>query len=97
MNDDAWQSHVWQVDDLGGLLAVVCANARSIEAKRGMLGMLNWSGSKLLALAHRRCAALAPGRSGAPDAVHDPARDLFCLALKAELILLLYCHDRTLG
>jgi hypothetical protein len=45
------------VDDLGSLLAVVCANARGIEAKRGMLGMLNWSGSKLLTLAHRRCAA----------------------------------------
>lgn len=42
------------MDDLGGLLAVVCANARSIEAKRGMLGLLNWTGSKLLTLAHRR-------------------------------------------
>ncbi len=46
-----------QVDDLGGLLAVVCANARGIEAKRGMLGLLNWSGSKLLTLAHRRLAS----------------------------------------
>ena len=47
-----------QVDDLGGLLAVVCANACSIEAKRGMLGLLNWSGSKLLTLAHRKCGLL---------------------------------------
>ena len=51
------QHSVRQVDDLGGLLAVVCANARSIEAKRGMLGLLNWAGSKLLTLAHRRLAS----------------------------------------
>ena len=38
MHDDILRSRSWQVDDLGGLLAVVCANARSIEAKRGMLG-----------------------------------------------------------
>ena len=66
MHDDILRSRSWQVDDLGGLLAVVCANARSIEAKRGMLGMLNWSGSKLLALAHRRCAALSPAAQGLP-------------------------------
>ena len=48
------------MDDLGSLLAVVCANARSIEAKRGMLGLLNWSGSKLLTLAHRRLASGRP-------------------------------------
>lgn len=33
-----------QVDDLGGLLAVACANAVNIEDSRGMLGFLNTLG-----------------------------------------------------
>lgn len=41
------------MDDLGGLLAVACANARSIEGKRGLMGLLNWAGDKLLLMAHK--------------------------------------------
>jgi len=40
------------VDDLGGLLAVVVANARALEDKRGRMGMFNWLGERLLHLAH---------------------------------------------
>ena len=41
-----------QVDDLGGLLAVACANARNIEASRGLLGCLNTLGGWALRAAH---------------------------------------------
>lgn len=41
-----------QVDDLGGLLAVACANARNIEASRGLLGFLNTLGGWALRAAH---------------------------------------------
>jgi hypothetical protein len=42
----------WQVDDLGGLLAIACANARNIEASRGLLGFLNTLGGWALRAAH---------------------------------------------
>lgn len=48
---DALYTH-WQVDDLGGLLAVACANARNIEASRGLLGFLNTLGGWALRAAH---------------------------------------------
>lgn len=43
----------FEVDDLGGLLAVATANAHNIEESRGLLGMFNWAGDRLLHLAHR--------------------------------------------
>ena len=42
-----------QVSNLGSLLAVATANATSIESNRGMLGWLNWTGDRMLHLAHR--------------------------------------------
>lgn len=41
-----------QVDDVGGLLAVACANANNIEASRGLLGFLNTLGGWALRAAH---------------------------------------------
>ena len=40
------------MDDLGGLLAVACANAGAIEDNRGLLGILNTLGSWALRMAH---------------------------------------------
>ena len=38
--------------DLGCFMAIMTANARNIEASRGLLGALNWAGDKVLYLAH---------------------------------------------
>lgn len=43
----------FEADDLGGLLAVVVANAAGSEEVRGRLGPLNWLGDRLLYLAHK--------------------------------------------
>ncbi len=59
-----------QVNDLGGLLAVACANAANIQASRGLLGLLNTLGDWLLRAAH---AARANTISGA-----HPPRSLPC-------------------
>lgn len=37
---------------MGGLLAVAVANAASIEDRRGLMGMLNWIGDRLLYVSH---------------------------------------------
>jgi hypothetical protein len=56
----------WQVDDLGGLLAIACANARNIEASRGLLGFLNTLGGWALRAAHAaRSNTISGARSAA--------------------------------
>jgi len=42
----------FEVDDLGALLAVITANATTVESNRGVLGLLNWVGGQALRLAH---------------------------------------------
>jgi hypothetical protein len=44
----------YECDSWGGFLAVAVANANSIEAGRGLLGVFNWLGDRLLYLAHQR-------------------------------------------
>lgn len=40
------------MDDIGGLLAIACANATNIEDSRGLLGFLNTLGGWALRAAH---------------------------------------------
>lgn len=42
----------YEVNSLGGLLAIATANARNIEGNRGKMGVLNWLGDRMLHLAH---------------------------------------------
>ncbi len=44
----------YEVDNFGGLLAVAVVNANNIEDGRGLLGIANWLGDRLLYLAHLR-------------------------------------------
>lgn len=48
------QRQDFEADDIGGLMAVIVANARNSEDARGSLGVLNWVGDRLLYLAHLR-------------------------------------------
>jgi hypothetical protein len=43
----------FEVDSLGGLLALATVNIGRIEGNRGAMGLMNWVGDKLLYLAHR--------------------------------------------
>lgn len=49
---EAYMAKDFLVDDLGSFLAVVVANARNLEGNKGMMGMLNWAGEKMLLVAH---------------------------------------------
>lgn len=44
----------FEVDSLGGLWAVITANAVEAQEQRGRMGVLNWVGDRLLYLAHLR-------------------------------------------
>lgn len=44
----------FEVDSIGGMMAVIVQNARNSEQARGSLGILNWIGDRLLYLAHLR-------------------------------------------
>lgn len=49
---EAYMDGDYECDDIGAFLAVVTANARHLEGKRGALGVLNWLGDWMLHLAH---------------------------------------------
>lgn len=53
---EAFMDGDFEVDSLGGLIAVLVANAEQIELSRGQLGILNWVGGKLSWLQHIRRA-----------------------------------------
>lgn len=55
----------FEVDNIGGLMAVIVMNAGSSEEARGSLGILNWIGDRLLYLAHlQRPNTIAGEQSG---------------------------------
>lgn len=56
------------MDDLGGLLAVACANANNIEASRGLLGFLNTLGGWALRAAHAARSNTIAGAGQGPSA-----------------------------
>jgi cyclopropane-fatty-acyl-phospholipid synthase len=59
---EAYMDGDYEVDDLGGLMAVMTANAVDVEESRGKMGLLNWLGDRLLYLAHRARANTIEGR-----------------------------------
>ncbi len=60
------------MDDPGALLAVVTANAGTIEGNRGALGILNRLGDWLLTLAHK-ARANTVSRSHGQNMLFAPA------------------------
>ena len=72
---------MWQVADLGGLLAVATANAGHIQESRGALGLLNWVGDKLLLLAHLARSNTIGRSISNIEAHYDVGNDVYRLFL----------------
>lgn len=75
MDDD------YEVDNPAALMAVLTANAESIETNRGVLGLLNYAGSKLLHWAHLRRANTIEGSRKNIEEHYDAGNDMYRLFL----------------
>ena len=75
----------FQVDDIGALLAVATANANTIQASRGALGVLNWVGDKLLLLAHLARSNTVARSVSNIEAHYDIGNDVYRLFLDPSL------------
>ncbi len=80
------------VDNLGALLALVVANARELEGKRGLMGIANWVGDRLLNLAHlSRSNTIEGGCWVGNGADHMPVGCLQASAFVNQATVLLCC------
>lgn len=50
---EAYMDHLYETDDLSGLMAIIVENASYVEDNRGMMSTINFVGDKLLWLAHK--------------------------------------------
>ncbi|CAD7695206.1 unnamed protein product [Ostreobium quekettii] len=71
----------FEVDDIGGLLAIAVANAANMQNKRGALGFFNWMGDRLLHLAHLRRANTIVGSRKNIEQHYDAGNDMYKLFL----------------
>jgi hypothetical protein len=83
----------YEVDDFGGFLAVAVANANGIEDSRGLLGIFNWLGDRLLYLSHLRRPNTIHGSRKNIEEHYDAGggRSLRCKPLKQLRCKLLAC------
>lgn len=70
-----------EADDLGALMAVAVANAPKIEASRGVFGLANWIGDKLLAAAHAARSNTRERSRTNIEAHYDAGNDMYKLFL----------------
>ena len=70
-----------EADDLGALMAVAVANAPKIEASRGVFGLANWIGDKLLAAAHASRSNTRERSRTNIEAHYDSGNDMYKLFL----------------
>jgi hypothetical protein len=82
---EAYMNGDFTVDDLGALMAIITANARHIEASRGLLGALNWAGDKLLYAAHLTRANTEEGSKKNIGEHYDAGNDMYKLFLDETL------------
>jgi predicted NAD/FAD-binding protein/cyclopropane fatty-acyl-phospholipid synthase-like methyltransferase len=75
---EAYMDRDFEVDDLGGFLAIVVSNARELEGKRGVLADL---GDKLLNLAHRARSNTREGSRRNIEEHYDAGNDMYSLFL----------------
>lgn len=73
------------VDDVGALMAVITANAFSIEGNRGILGSFNWIGDRLLYLAHLTRANTIEGSKRNISEHYDVGNEMYKLFLDETL------------
>lgn len=82
---EAYMNGDFDTDDLGAFMAVVTANARNIEASRGILGALNRIGDKMLYLAHLTRANTVEGSKKNISEHYDAGNDMYKLFLDSSL------------
>ena len=75
----------YEVDNLGALLAVATANAYNIQDKRGMLGVFNWIGDKMLHLAHMGRSNTAAGSRRNIEEHYDAGNEMYKLFLDGSM------------
>ena len=63
--------------DLGSMMAVITANAHSLEANRGMMGVFNRVGDTLLTLAHARRSNTAAGSKRNIEEHYDAGNSMY--------------------
>lgn len=73
------------VDDVGALMAVITANACTIEGNRGILGAFNWVGDRLLYLAHLTRANTIEGSKRNISDHYDAGNEMYKLFLDETL------------
>mmetsp|Transcript_519 Transcript_519/g.1567 ORF Transcript_519/g.1567 Transcript_519/m.1567 type:complete len:846 (+) Transcript_519:245-2782(+) len=71
----------FEVDNIGGLLAIATANIKNIEGNRGKMGILNWLGGKLLYFAHRGRSNTIEGSRKNIEEHYDAGNDMYKLFL----------------
>jgi cyclopropane-fatty-acyl-phospholipid synthase len=82
---EAYMHNDFSVDNLGAFMAVITANAFAIEGNRGVLGVFNWIGDKLLYLAHLTRANTFEGSKKNISEHYDAGNDMYKLFLDSTL------------
>ena len=82
---EAYMHGDFTVDDLGAFMAVMTANARDIEAARGLLGALNWLGDKALYVTHLARANSLEGSKKNISQHYDAGNSMYQLFLDPTL------------
>lgn len=75
----------YEVDDLGKLLAVATANAYNIEDNRGMMGIFNWLGDRLLHAAHAARSNTVSNSRRNIEEHYDAGNDMYKLFLDESM------------
>lgn len=82
---EAYMQNDFTVDCLGAFMAVVTANAQGIESNRGVLGIFNWIGDRLLYIAHLTRANTFEGSKKNISEHYDAGNDMYKLFLDETL------------
>ena len=82
---EAYMQNDYSVDNLGAFMAVITANAHGIESNRGVLGVFNWIGDRLLYLAHLTRANTFEGSRKNISEHYDAGNDMYKLFLDSTL------------
>lgn len=78
----AYMDGDFEVDDIGGLLAVVVSNAVQLQQQRGALGIVNWVGARMLHWAHLQRANTVEGSRRNIEQHYDAGNDMYKYAGK---------------
>ena len=82
---EAYMAGDFVTDDLGAFMAVMTANARHMQAQRGILGALNFFGTQVLYLAHLTRTNTVKGSRKNIHAHYDAGNAMYRLFLDPSL------------